>query len=66
MTISSLNVLTINRMKKSRSMRRAGHVVHMGKMRSGYKVLVGKLEGKRHLEDLDIDGRIILKCILWK
>ena len=26
------------------------------------RVLVGRPEGKNHLEDLDIDGRIILKC----
>jgi hypothetical protein len=26
-------------------------------------VLVGKPEGKSHLEDLDVDGRIILRCI---
>jgi hypothetical protein len=28
------------------------------------KALVGKPEGKNHLEDLGIDGRIILKCTL--
>jgi hypothetical protein len=28
--------------------------------------LVGKREGKSHLEDLDVDGRIILKSILGK
>ena len=27
----------------------AGHVVHMGKMRSAHRVLVGKPEGKRQL-----------------
>jgi hypothetical protein len=25
---------------------------------------VGKPEGKNHLEDPDVDGRIMLKCIL--
>jgi hypothetical protein len=30
----------------------------------GHKSLVGKVEGNQHLEELDIDGRIMLKCIL--
>ena len=34
---------------KSRRMRWAGHVAHMGEERGVYKVLVGKLEGKRPL-----------------
>jgi hypothetical protein len=32
--------------------------------RNSYMILVGKPEGKRPLEDLDIDGRIIWKWIL--
>jgi hypothetical protein len=32
-------------------------------MRNAYKVLIGKPEGKRPLEDLKIDVRAILKCI---
>ena len=28
-----------------------------------YRILVGKPEGERHLEDPDVDGRIILKWI---
>jgi hypothetical protein len=35
-------------------------------MRSAYKMLDGKPEGKNHLEDLGVDGRIILECILGK
>jgi hypothetical protein len=35
----------------------------MGERRGAYRVLVGRPEGKNHLEDLDIDGRIILKCM---
>jgi len=34
---------------KSRRMRRAGHVVCMGEERGVYRVLVGKLEGRRPL-----------------
>jgi hypothetical protein len=34
--------------------------------RSAYSILVGKPEGKNHLEDLDVDGRIILEWILGK
>jgi hypothetical protein len=32
--------------------------------RNAYRVLVGKPEGKRHLEGLDVGGRIILRWIL--
>jgi hypothetical protein len=35
----------------------------MGEARSACRILVGKLEGK---EDLDVDGKIILKWILEK
>jgi hypothetical protein len=35
----------------------------MGERRGAYSVLVGRPEGKNHLEDPDIDGRIILKCM---
>jgi len=34
---------------KSRGVRWAGHVAHMGERRGVYKVLVGKPEGKRPL-----------------
>jgi hypothetical protein len=30
-------------------------------MRNAYKILVRKYEGKRHLEDLVVDGKIILE-----
>ena len=43
-------------------MRWVGHVACIGGRRGPYRVLVGRPEGKNHLEDLDIDGRIILKC----
>jgi hypothetical protein len=38
----------------------------MGDSRDACRVLVGRPEGKDHLEDLDIDGRIILKLIFKK
>jgi hypothetical protein len=34
---------------KSRIMKWAGHVAHMGEMRNAYKILVRKPEGKRPL-----------------
>jgi hypothetical protein len=38
----------------------------MGEGKCVYWVLVVKPEGKNHLEDPDIDGRIIQKCIFRK
>ena len=43
---SSTNIV---RAIKSRRMRWAGHVAHMGKKRGVYRVLVGKPDGKRLL-----------------
>jgi hypothetical protein len=43
---SSLNII---RQMKSRRMRWAGHVAHMGEERKLCKVLVGKPEGKKPL-----------------
>ena len=34
--------------------------------RRAYRVLVGDLRGRDHLEDLGLDGRIILKWIFKK
>jgi len=42
----------IVQMVKSRIMRLAGHVAHMGERRGIYRVLVGKPEGKRQLRRL--------------
>jgi len=41
------------------------HVARKGE-RTGAYVLVGKPEGRNHLEILGIDGRIILKWIFIK
>jgi hypothetical protein len=38
----------------------------MGDRRGAYRVLVWKPEGKNHLEDLGVDGSIILKKIFKK
>jgi hypothetical protein len=38
----------------------------MGEMKSAYTILAGKPEGKRNLEDLDLDGKIISEWILGK
>ena len=57
---SSPNIL---RVIKSRRMRWAGHVARMGEERVVYRVLVGKPEGRNHLGDLGVDGRIILGWI---
>ena len=35
-------------------------------MRGAYRVLVGKHEKKRHLKNLIVDVRIMLKCIFKK
>jgi hypothetical protein len=51
---------------KSRRMRWAGHVTRMEEMKNTYSTVVGKGEGKRHLEDLEVDGGIILNWILKK
>ena len=42
------------------------HVAHMGERRGVYRVLVGKPEGIRYLEDPGTDGRIILRWIIRK
>jgi hypothetical protein len=52
------------RQNKSRRMRWAGHGARMGEGRNVYRVLVGKPEGKNHLKDQGVDGRMGSKWTL--
>jgi hypothetical protein len=43
-------------MIKSRRMRWAGHAARKGERRNASRILVGKPDGKRPLEDQDVHG----------
>jgi hypothetical protein len=47
-------------------MRWAGHVARSGEGRNVYRVLVGKPEGKDHLKDQGVDGRMGSKWTLGR
>jgi hypothetical protein len=51
---------------KSRRLRWAGHIAHIGERRCAYRISVWKTKGRNHLEDPGVVVRIILKCILEK
>jgi hypothetical protein len=46
---------------QSGRIRWAEYVARVGEKRGAYGVLVGKTEGKKHLEDLGVNLRSILK-----
>jgi hypothetical protein len=60
---SSPNII---RVIKSRRIRWVGHVARMREGRGAYRILVERPEGRNHLEDPGVDGRIILKRIFQK
>ena len=60
---SSPNIV---RVIKSRRMRWARHVASVGERRGAYRILVEKPEGKNHLKDPGVDGKIILRRIFRK
>jgi hypothetical protein len=53
-------------MIKSMRMRWAGLVTRMGERCGAYRVFMGNMRGREHLEGLGLDGRIILKWIFKK
>jgi hypothetical protein len=57
---SSKNIIIVF---KSRNMRWAGHVTHMGETRNAYTVLIGKPEGQRQ-HGGNLDGGMLLKWLL--
>jgi hypothetical protein len=57
---------SIIRVINSRATRCAGHVAQIGEVRNAYKIVVKKVKGRDDLEDLGIDGKIILERILGK
>ena len=56
----------IVRVFKFRRMRTVGQVAYTGEEKNACRLLIGKPEGKYHLGNLGIDGRVVLKWILKK
>jgi hypothetical protein len=59
-------IFIIVRVIKLRRMRWARHLDRIWEKRGTYNVLVGKSEGRDHLGDPGIDGRITLRWIFRK
>jgi hypothetical protein len=59
--LHALHSPNINQTLKSKRKRWEAHVVRMGCRRSAYIILVENPYRRGHLEDLRLDGRIILK-----
>jgi hypothetical protein len=49
-----------------RKMKLAGNVARVGGKRNAYEILLENLKRRDHLENPDLDGRVILKWILRK
>ena len=65
--LNDLYSLSIVRAIKSRRMRWAGHVAHMGEKGEAYTGFWrGNLRERDHLGDAGVDGRIILRLIFRK
>jgi hypothetical protein len=60
-TFHSHPISLLIRGMKLRTMRLAGRVARMGDRRGAYMVLVEKLDEREDLEDLSVDGNVILK-----
>jgi hypothetical protein len=57
---------SIIRMIKSRRMRRTGHVARMGARRTAYRILMGKPERRRKVDNTKIDLREMGRsCMDW-
>jgi hypothetical protein len=54
----------MNRAINLRRMRWMGHLARMGEKAGPFRVCWRNLRTGDHLEELDVDGRIILKCNL--
>ena len=51
------------RLMKLRQIKWTGHLEHVGEKGKTYRIFMGKLEGKNHLENLRVNGDIILNYI---
>jgi hypothetical protein len=56
----------INKMIKSRKVRRMGHVAHMGEMRNTYRLVTGKPEGRTPLGRQESNVRMDLRETVWE